>query len=117
MDSSADYVNEVFKSRSETAAEMLAAEEAGEEYEDQDASDAIWDFPLAIDRKVFVRITIGFGGPTDWIDAVCTSDGGMLGLESATYTAAWGSDRKVTELHRSDALWKLAERYVESMEA
>lgn len=117
MSDTADYVENTFKSRSEAAAAMLEAYRNEGEYDGQDAGDALAEYPLAIDRKVLITITIGIGGPGDWIDAVCTDYDGALGIDSATHTAAWGSDRKVTTLHPSDALWQLAEHYVESMEA
>lgn len=117
MNSTAEHVNESYNSRSNDARDMLAAYETGDSWEGYDAGDSLSDLPLSIERKVLVTITLGTGGPSDWIDAVCSTFEGELGIESATYTAVWGSDRKVTELRSSDALWKLAEYYIEGMEA
>jgi hypothetical protein len=143
METTADYVNSVFSAREETAARLLALANGeltnpedvdspetpeeyaeavevlgGDEWMDTDAaSEAIWEFPLAIDRKILVTITLGTGGPSDWIDAECSDYNGSLGIDSATYYASWGSDRREVRLSPSDALWQLAERYIESLEA
>lgn len=116
MDSSAEYVNEVFASRSATAKEMLEANAKGVPYDEQDAYEVLADYPLAIQRKTLVTVILGIGGPGDWIDAVCVKNGRALEIESATYTAQWGSDKKVTLLRPDDHLWKLAEYYIEVME-
>lgn len=117
MSSSEDYVKQVFASRSATAEAMLKANADGAEYEEQDAYGALAEFPLAVQRRTLVTITLGVGGPGDWIDAVCVKNGNALEVQSATYTAQWGSDKKETILRPSDALWRLAEFYIEAMEA
>lgn len=143
MESTADYINTTYTSREAYAARLLAlangeltdpdsldpVEDAdeyqealealqGDDFMDEDAAqEALDQFPLAIDRKILVRVQLGFGGPSDWIDAECSAYDGSLGIDSATHYAVWGSDSKETRLSSSDALWKLAERYIEGMEA
>lgn len=119
MNSTAEHVNNSYTSRTETARNLLAAYgdfNAPEEVREQ-AQEELDLLPLSVDRKVLVTITLGYGGPSDWIDAVCSTDGGRLELDTASYTAVWGTDEKTTALQPSDALWMLAEHYIEGMEA
>lgn len=119
MNSTTEHVNNSYSSRSETARNLLAAGQdynASEEVREQ-AQEELDQLPLSVDRKVLVTITLGYGGPSDWIDAVCSTDGGMLELDTASYTAVWGTEEKTTRLQDSDPLWQLAEHYIEGMEA
>ena len=117
MNSTAEHVADSFNSRSADAKRMLDLRDSDNEQTQEDAQEALDNFPLSIDRKVLVTITLGYGGPSDWIDAVCTVERGTLELESATYTAVWGTDEDTTKLQDTDALWQLAEHYIETMEA
>jgi len=116
-DSTADYVNTIQASRETYAAKLLRKESKGKMIDGQDPTEAIWEMPLAIDTKILVTITFGTGGPSDWIDAECSKDSyGTLGIDRATFHAVWGSSSKETCLDSSDALWQIAERYVESID-
>lgn len=117
MNSTAQHVADSFNSRTEAARSLLNLRDSDNEQVREDVEEELSELPLSIDRKVLVTITLGLGGPSDWIDAVCTVERETLELESATYTAVWGSDKEVTELRDTDALWQLAEYYVESLEA
>ena len=110
MNSPEDYVNNARNSREEAAQAMLDAADAGEEYEEQDADEAIDELPLEVRAERHVVIVLSTGGPHEEIDATLYDDGT---LKSATFGAYWGSDKKETQLRESDALWRLAERYVE----
>lgn len=117
--STRDEVNEMFASYEETANGALQAAEADEEYEDHESG---WDFldnwALSLDRSVIVDVMLTVGGPTAYIHCECSADScGTLGIDRATFIAQWGSDTKETRLSSSDALYRVAERYVESMEA
>lgn len=111
-----NYVDTIFASRTADAEAMLKAELDGEEYEGQDASDAIAEFPLAIDPRVHVVITFGMGGPGDDIDCTLVRTHYGYELDAATYRAYWGSESKETRLREGDALWTLAERYIEGID-
>lgn len=115
----ADYVANILAARTLDVEPALMAKLEGHPMEDgRYAEDFLDELPLSVERKSLVTITLGLGGPADWIDAVCIpADWGGLEVESATYTAVWGSDRKVTELRPTDTMWKAAQYYVGDMEA
>lgn len=117
MTSTSQMIQEMYKSYTETAEAALAAESAGEEYEEQPADEWITDWALSVDKKTIVDIALTLGGPNVFIRCVC-SPGQHYGLEldSATFIAAWGSDTKETRLDSSDALWQVAERYIDCMD-
>jgi len=109
---------DMYRSYAETARQALDAESAGEEYEEQDPSEFLNDWALSVDTKVLVTVWLTLGGPNVYIDCECSKDNyGQLGIDRATFVAAWGSDRKETRLDSSDALYAVAERYIEGMEA
>jgi hypothetical protein len=97
---------------------MLDAEREGVEWEGGDASDAISEYPLAVEVKTIVEIQISTGGPAEWIVCeVSRANYGGYELDRATFHAAWGSDSRETRLDSTDALYQLAERYLEGLEA
>jgi len=112
MSSTEDYVTGAFRSRNEDARVLLDAQTAGEPVDGyDDASDAIAELPLGIDTERHVIITLSTGGPGEWIDVELDMAGD---IQSAEFVAVWGSDRRVTRIDETDALWTLAEQYVES---
>lgn len=66
--------------------------------------------PLSVELVRHVEITLGYGGPTDWLDAELYKDGGV---RSVTYHYAWGSESYSRTLSESDALYQYAERMAE----
>lgn len=109
MNSPEDYVNNARNSREEDAQAMLDAVDAGEEYEGQDADEAIDELPLSVELEHHVVIVLSTGGPHEEIDVTIYGDGT---IKEAKFGAYWGNNRKETRLHEGDALWTLAERYV-----
>jgi len=112
-----EYLNNAFTSRENDARDMLTASSDGAEYEGQDADDAISELPLAIDTRVHIVITLSMGGPSEQID--CEVSRGQFGeweLDRATFTVSWGFDSRTQRLYETDALYTLAERYIEGVE-
>lgn len=103
-----EYVSNARQSREEDARRMLDALEAGEEFEGQDADEALDELPLSVEVVRHVVIVLSTGGPHEEIDAVVDGDTMMR----AHFRAGWGSDSRETRLTPNDALWTLAERYV-----
>ena len=113
MNSTEDYVTGAFRSRSEDARALLDAQRAGTPVDGyDDATDAIAELPLSIEVHRHVEILLSTGGPAEWIDAELEADGS---IRSAEFVAVWGSDRRVSRIDESDALWTLAEWYVEGI--
>lgn len=116
-----DYVNTVHASRSATVTELLEQLDKGgdfpegHEYEGADAYTVLAEFPLSIERKELIEITLGVGGPSDWMEATCTRNRYGLEVESVTYYATWGSDKFTRELSNWEPLYMLAEFYVEGL--
>lgn len=111
MSSTQDYVTGAFRSRNEDARVLLDAQTAGEPVDGyDDASDAIAELPLSIETERHVIILLSTGGPAEWIDVELYSNGE---IRSAEFVAVWGSDRRATRIDETDALWTLAEQYVE----
>jgi len=118
MSSTKDQVMEMFAGYSETASEALEAADNQEEYEEQDAYEFLDNWALSLDTSVVVDVMLTVGGPTAYIHCECSKDSyGSLGIDRATFIASWGSDSKETRLSSSDALWRVAEYYLEGMEA
>jgi hypothetical protein len=116
--STRDEVMAMYTSYEETAQQALDAERAGEEYEEQDPTDFLNEWALSLDASIVVDVMLTVGGPTAYVHCECSKDSsGSLGFDRATFIAAWGSDSKETRLDSSDALWQVAERYIEGMEA
>ncbi len=118
-DGTQDQLNNMFSSIEEGMQAILDAEEAGEEIDGQDATEALHEFGYGVDRKILVTITLAGGGPSAWIECECSAaDHGLLEMDSATFHATWwGNTPDVRELDSSDALYQYAERIVEGMEA
>jgi len=113
MNSTEDYVTGAFRSRNEDARVLLDALNAGEPTpEGDDASDAISELPLSVEVTRHVEILLSTGGPAEWIDAELYADGS---IRSAEFVAVWGSDRRVSRIDETDALWTLAAQYVEGI--
>src|SRR5665647_3142828 len=113
MDSTKDYVTGAFRSRNDDARVLLDAQTAGSPVDGyDDATDAISELPLSIEVHRHVEILLSTGGPAEWIDAELESDGS---IRSAEFVAVWGSDRRASRIDETDALWTLAEWYVESI--
>jgi hypothetical protein len=110
---------DMFNSYQETAQGALDAIDAEAEYEGyDDASEFLDNWALSLDTSIVVDVMLTVGGPTAYIHCECSRDGyGSLGIDRATFIASWGSDSKETRLDSSDALYQVAERYIESMEA
>jgi hypothetical protein len=116
MDSTAEYVANSFKGREQAARKMLEAyrgelsdrksEKVAEKYGELD------DMPLSVEVKRVIEVTLGVGGPSDWIEAELDSDGDVT---SATYYAVWGGERRETRLNSDDALWQVAEHFAEGI--
>lgn len=104
-----DYVRNARRSREEDVRAMLDASAAGEEFEGQDAEDAISELPLSIEWQRHVVITLSTGGPAEWIDATVEADGSFR----AEFHAVWGSESSIQPLREGDALWELVARYIE----
>lgn len=119
MSSTKDEVMNMFHSYEETANGALEAERNGTEFEEyEDASEFLDNWPLSLDTSITVKVWLTFGGPNAYIECQCSKGSyGTLELDSATFIAAWGSNSKETLLDSTDALWQVAERYIESMEA
>jgi hypothetical protein len=115
--STRDDVMAMYTSYEATAQAALDAERAGEEYEEQDPSDFLNEWALSLDTSIVVDVMLTVGGPTAYIHCECSKGSYGLEIDRATFIAQWGSDRKETHLDSSDALWQVAERYLESMEA
>lgn len=119
MSETQEQLNGMFASMEESVQAMLDAETAGEEYEGQDPTDALYEFGYGATKKILVTLTLAGGGPSAWIDCECSKDEhGNLELDSATYHATWwGNTPDRRELDSSDALYQWAERMIEGMEA
>jgi hypothetical protein len=119
MSETQDQLNSMFSDMEETMQTILDAEQAGEEYEGQDPSDALHEFGYGVTKKTLVTLTLAGGGPSAWLDCECSADDhGNLELDSVTYHATWwGNTPDVRELDSSDALYQYAERIIEGMEA
>lgn len=117
MSTTTDYVNRSFESYNATASAMLDAEREGQavDYEGQDATDAIYEWPLSLDVKIHVEISLTLGGPNVWVDAEVSKASFGWELDSAVFHAAWGSDIVERTLNSGDGLWTLAERYIETL--
>src|SRR5665647_3145968 len=113
MDSTKDYVTGAFRSRNDDARVLLDAQIAGKPVDGyDDAQDAIDELPLSIEVHRHVEILLSVGGPAEWIDAELYTDGS---IRSAEFVAVWGSDRRSSRIDETDALWTLAEQYVEGI--
>ena len=113
MDSTKDYVTGAFRSRNEDARVLLDAVTTGERGTDRDDAEAeIAELPLSIEVHRHVEILLSVGGPAEWIDAELYTDGS---IRSAEFVAVWGSDRRSSRIDETDALWTLAEQYVEGI--
>jgi hypothetical protein len=118
MPDTKDHVLAMFDSYNETAQEALDAIDAGEEYEGQDPSDFLDEWPLSLDTSIIVDIMLGVGGPTAYIHCeVSKGNYGTLEIDRATFIASWGGDKRETPLSMGDALYAVANRYIEAMEA
>jgi len=110
MDSTKDYVTGAFRSRNDDLTAMLAAEAAGDEYEGDDPTERMEELPLSVELIRHVEILLSTGGPAEWIDAELETDGC---IRSAEFVAVWGSERRVTRVAETDALWRFAERFAD----
>jgi hypothetical protein len=110
MDSTEEYVTGAFRSREDDISAMFAAEKASREVEDGDPTEVMEELPLSVELKRHVEILLSTGGPAEWIDAELYADGSIA---SAEFVVVWGSDRRVTVLRDSDALWRFAERFTD----
>ena len=113
MDSTKDYVAGAFRSRNEDARVLLDASYAGSSVDGyDDAETAIDELPLSVEVERHVIIMLSVGGPAEWIDAELYEAGD---IKSAEFVAVWGSERRATRIDETDALWTLAEQYVEGI--
>lgn len=96
-------------SLAETLAEIWAAIDADEEYEEQDAREYLDEMPLEIvwRKGSPFEVLLTFGGPNAWIEQDARYD-------SPELQVAWGGDRAT---RRSDAIARTAEYFMETVEA
>lgn len=116
-----ERVENMFASMEANTQEILDREKAAEQEGDEDARESaieeLYSMGYGEEKKVLVTLTLAGGGPSAWIEAVCTSENGYLELESATYVATWGGPAVTTKLYEGMALYTYTERMVESMES
>lgn len=113
MSTPAEYVAGAFKSRTADATVMLEAFEDAEDMTGADeALTAIEEYPLEITVVRHVEILLSTGGPGEWIDVELDADGSIA---RGTFVAVWGSERSEYVLNEDDALWTLAQRYVDAV--
>lgn len=119
MSNTKDQVMSMFEALEATAAEALEAADNGSEYDGyEDGSEFLDNWALSLDTSIVVDVMLTVGGPTAYIHCECSKGSyGTLEVDRATFIASWGSDSKETRLDSSDALYRVAERYIETMEA
>jgi hypothetical protein len=115
-ESTSDYVADMYRSYSETAEQVMEAVDNDEEYEEQDARDWLNEWALSLDTSIVVDVMLGVGGPTAYIHCECSKARFGLEIDRASFIAVWGSERRETRLDSSDALWRVAESYIEGMD-
>lgn len=108
-----DYVTGAYASREEDARAILAAYDAGEEYEGQDAGDALAEWPLSVEVELGrpAEVLLSWGGPGEWLEATCR--GGAV--DSVTFHVVWGSERQETAVPEDSPLFHLAAWYVQPL--
>lgn len=113
----AERITEYMQSRADTAAELYAiidsdtpADVDGYETDPESALDRINEWPLAVEVVRHVKVTLGTGGPADWLDAELDDNGDIRTLYY--HFADWYDHASVPVDDRSP-LWRIAEHFIE----
>lgn len=118
-----DLIEGKMEDRADQVEDLLRAirgeevrDDAGNVIDGEEASDALWELPLSVDRFVSVKILLSTGGPADWLWVTCSeNEGGLLQIESVTYHFSDWFDHAEMHVESDSPLWELAERYVEAL--
>jgi len=116
----AERITEYMQSRADSAAELYAiidsdtaAEVDGYETDAEGAQDRLNEWPLSVEVVRHVKITLGTGGPADWLDVELDSEGDIRTLY---YHFADWFDHASTPVERDSPLWRYAESVAEVAE-
>lgn len=108
-----EYLTAAYASREDDARGMLDALDAGEEYDGQDASDALAEYPLDVNLELGApgEVLLSTGGPSEWLEVECRS----LEVSEVTFRAAWGSESVRRHVPEHSPLHRLASYYLEPL--
>jgi hypothetical protein len=84
----------------------------GETMTDEEAYERLWEWPLSVEVRRYVRIQLSTGGPGDWLDAEIDEDGEVIRVDYHFNDWFDHAERPVNDF---DALYRLACHYVEGM--
>jgi hypothetical protein len=88
--------------------EAAAFDEDGYPVTDEEKVDRLYEMPLSVEVIRHVKILLGWGGPSDWLDAELDSDGDIRTLE---YHFADWFDHAQTYVEKDSPLWRFAETF------
>ena len=113
----AERINEYMRSRAESAAKLYAIIDSdtpalvdGYATDAEDAQNRINEWPLAVEVVRHVKVTLGTGGPADWLDAELDDEGDIRTLY---YHFADWFDHASVPVDKDSPLWRIAEHFTE----
>lgn len=96
----------------ETFDAIQHAAEDSEEYEGQDAFDALYDQPLEVTQQRYLCVVLTTGGP----HIVATADFSENGIiHNTRLVGIWGSERIEQQVHAGSGLHWALQRYAEGL--
>lgn len=109
--SCAQRIADRLSSREEDFEKIFDAIDNDQEYEGQDAYDALHEYALGISNYEVVRIDLSTGGPADWLECIVNRNS----LVRVDYHFADWFDHAEMLVSEDSALWSYAESIVGSI--
>lgn len=107
----AQRIDEHMLGREEDFDKIFEAMDNDEEYEGQDAYDAMHEYALHYDKKEMLKIQLSTGGPGDWLECYL-SDNELYRVE---YHFNDWFDHAQTTVDENSSLFRYAEAVVEAL--
>ena len=113
----AERIDGYMQSRADSIAELFSIADGegtrtfdGDELDEEQAGEYLDELPLSVEILRHVKITLGTGGPADWLDAELDAGGDIRTLY---YHFADWFDHASTPVDKDSPLWRFAERFAE----
>jgi hypothetical protein len=108
-----EVIAERFQSRQAMLSELYSSLENEEEYDGEEALDALYELALGISKHTVVRIDLSTGGPADWLEAIVLSDYKSHIIDEVRYHISDWFDHASIEVEKDSPLYRYAEETVE----
>ena len=110
--SCAQRIDEHLAGREEDMLNIFNAMDNEEEYEDQDAYDAIHEYALGYEQKNMLKIELSTGGPGDWLECYLSDNFSVYKVE---YHFNDWFDHAQTTVDEDSSLFRYAEFIIDGM--